>query len=126
MRPPFSIPEEANMADKKTDEAEKNADEAAPKNSAAKVKRVRFLTHFFERGAPKYEADLSNPPAKHYPVTQETSSQVAAGRAEIVTVEMDTEAHAAEQKAAIDALNGAWAQTRKAEAMARARGELKD
>jgi hypothetical protein len=101
------------MAEEKTDEQ---------KGVAAKTKRVKraqFAHTFYEAGTPKYEA------GKHYPLTQETRSQIAAGAAREVEVEMDLDAHAAEEKAATSALDTLWADTRKAEAAARATSDLK-
>ena len=92
---------------------------AAPVKKTAKVKRAEFLATFYEAGHPKYEA------GKHYPLTQETKSQIVAGAAKEVTVDMDADAHAAEEKAASDALDALWSPTRKAEAEARAAGALK-
>jgi hypothetical protein len=99
--------------DKATD---KGADKAPPK---VKVERVHFHGSFYDSGVAKYEA------GKHYPVTAETESQVKAGNAEIITVELDEAEHEAEHAAAHAALNHARRATHAAEEDARKRGLLK-
>jgi hypothetical protein len=94
--------------------------EKADEKKLAKVKRHQFRATFYDSGVPKYEA------GKHYPITDETTSQVAAGNAEVVTVEVDPEEHSAQEVAANAALKAIRARTHAAEADARKRGEFKD
>lgn len=108
------------MGTKDDDEAAKVAAEIAAAKKISKVKRIQFISTFYEAGRPKYEA------GKHYPSTAETESQVEAGNAKLVTVEVDTADHEAESAAAVAALKSARKQTLDAEADARARGQLKD
>lgn len=94
--------------------------EKADEKKSAKVKRHQFRVTFYDSGVAKYEA------GKHYPITDETTSQVAAGNADVVTVDLDPEEHAAQETAAHAALKAARARTHAAEADARKRGEFKD
>jgi len=49
---------------------------------AKKVKRILFNTTFFDSGLPKWAA------GQHYPVTEDTQRQVAAGIASEITVDL--------------------------------------
>lgn len=93
--------------------------EQKSESKKAKVQRAKFNATYFEQGVPKYKAD------EHYPVTDEVKTRVAAGDAEIVTLEMESDQHEAEHAAATAALNAARKRTHEAEAVARKRGELK-
>ena len=53
------------------------------------MERVEFHGSFYDSGVEKYAA------GKHYPKTPETESQVEAGNAQLVTVEMDEAEHEA-------------------------------
>ena len=85
----------------------------------AKVSRAKFNTHFYESGAVKYAKD------EHYPLTAETESQIAAGNAEKVSVEMDSDEHQAQHDISNAAVNASRKATLAAEADAKKRGELK-
>lgn len=94
--------------------AEKEEKEA-PK---AKVERVQFHANFYDAGIVKYKA------GEHYPKTPETESQIAAGNAKVVKVEMDQATHDAEHTAAQASLKHTRRATLAAEDDARKRGQL--
>lgn len=115
------------MADNETTEqkaarlqAEKDAAAAAEAKKPVKRKRHQFHSTFYDAGVPKYVK------GQHYPITDETASQVIAGNAVEVEVEVDADEHAEQATAAKAALRSVRARTIEAEADARRRGELKD
>lgn len=89
------------------------------KGPKAKVERVYFHVSFYSAGIAKYEE------GKHYPKTPETESQIAAGNAELRTVEMDEAEHKAEHEAAHAVYRTANRATLAAEDDVRKRGQLK-
>lgn len=93
-------------------------DESPKEASKIKVERAQFHVNFYESGKVKYEA------GKHYPKTPETESQVAAGNAKLLKVEVDQADHEAEHTAAHAALKHARRATIAAEEDARKRGLL--
>lgn len=94
-------------------------DQKTDQKKLAKVERAKFMATYYDGGKAKYES------GKHYPVTDEVKTRVAAGDAEVVTVEMDADEHEAEHSAATSALNAARKRTLEAEALARKNGQLK-
>lgn len=76
----------------------------------AKVERVQFATNYYDSGAVKYAQ------GKHYPKTPHTLSQVAAGVAEVITVEVDADEHEVETAAALGLLKATNQATEAAEA----------